>query len=274
MHGCFGGSQRFYRHESQIIGQRMRFGVYLPPAAAHGKVPALVFLPGLTCDHETFFIKSGAQRYAAEHGIALLSPDTSPRGKRLPGDDEHWDFGLSAGYWLDATQMPWREHYRMESYLMAEWLPMLCALLPIDAGRIGISGHSVGGHGALTLALRHPGRFASLSAFAPMCAASEVPWGQKAFSRYLGDAREQWRQHDASALMMAAHQPYAQGILIDQGLDDPFLDLQLQPEKLEIACLKAQQPLILRRHSGYDHNYYFISSFIGEHIAHHAQQLR
>lgn len=273
-HACFGGWQRYYRHDSAIIGQRMRFGVYLPPAATHGKVPVLVFLPGLTCDHETFFIKAGAQRYAAEHGIALISPDTSPRGKRLPGDDEHWDFGLAAAYWLDATEQPWAEHYRMESYVMQEWLPLLCATLPLDAERLGISGHSVGGHGALTLALRHPGRFRSLSAFAPMCAATEAPWGQKAFGHFLGADHALWRGHDASLLMAAAHQPFAGGVLVDQGLADPFLETQLKPERLEAACASAQQALRLRRHEGYDHNYYFISSFIGEHIAHHAQQLR
>jgi len=276
-HGCFGGSQRFYSHPSAEIGLRMRFSVYLPPQAlqAGAKVPALVYLAGLTCTEETFMIKAGAQRFAAEHGLALIAPDTSPRGANCPGEADDWDFGVAAGFYLDATQAPWSTHYRMESWLIRELLPMLCRELPLDGERLGIFGHSMGGHGALTLALRHPGLFKSLSAFAPISNPLDCPWGTKAFNGYLGEDKAQWAAHDASLLMAKqAAAPYPQGILVDQGLEDKFLEVQLKPERLEAACAAVGQPLTLRRHAGYDHGYFFISSFIADHLAHHARILK
>jgi S-formylglutathione hydrolase len=273
-HACFGGVQRFYRHASGEIGLPMRFSVYLPPQAEHAKVPALLYLAGLTCTEETFAMKAGAQRLAAELGLALIAPDTSPRGADVPGEADSWDFGVGAGFYLDATQSPWAQHWRMERYLMAELLPLLGQALPIDESRIGITGHSMGGHGALTLALKYPGRFRSLSAFAPICAPSQCPWGQKAFTGYLGADTATWAAHDASALMSRQHgAPYPGGILIDQGLDDKFLPTQLHPELFEAACAQAGQPLTLRRHARYDHSYYFVASFIADHLAHHARQL-
>lgn len=273
-HACFGGWQRFYSHPSTEIGLRMRFSVYLPPQAQHGRVPALMYLAGLTCTEETFMIKAGAQRFAAQHGLALIAPDTSPRGANCPGETDDWDFGVGAGFYLDATQQPWATHYRMESWLMHELLPMLGELLPIELERLGIFGHSMGGHGALTLALRHPGVFKSLSAFAPISNPLDCPWGTKAFSGYLGADSSLWIGHDASRLMAQQKTPpYPQGILVDQGLADKFLDVQLKPERLEQACAAVGQPLTLRRHTGYDHGYFFISSFMEDHIAHHARTL-
>ncbi len=275
-HACFGGAQRFYRHASREIGLPMKFSVYLPPQALQGAtVPALVYLAGLTCNEETFMTKAGAQRLAAELGLALVAPDTSPRGAGVPGEADSWDFGVGAGFYLDATQAPWQPHWRMESYLTRELLPLLGQQLPIDPERVGIFGHSMGGHGALTLALRHPGLFKSLSAFAPIAAPTQCPWGRKAFAGYLGSDEAQWRQHDASALMAAQEAaPYPGGILIDQGLADKFLtENQLLPEAFEAACARARQPLTLRRHAGYDHGYYFIQSFIGDHLRHHAAAL-
>ena len=278
-HGCFGGVQRFYRHLSRAIGLPMRFAVFLPPAdkiaAAGGKVPALLYLAGLTCTEETFMAKAGAQRLAAAAGLALIAPDTSPRGAHIPGEADSWDFGLAAAFYLDATQAPWATHYRMESYLIQELLGIATEALPIDANRIGIFGHSMGGHGALTLALRHPGVFKSLSAFAPISAPVDCPWGQKAFHGYLGSDATGWAAHDASRLMAAQDTvPYPGGILIDQGLDDKFLPEQLHPHLFDAACRKVGQPLTLRHHAGYDHGYYFIASFMADHIAHHAQQLQ
>lgn len=277
-HACFGGEQRFLRHHSVEIGLPMRFSVYLPPAEAiaraGGRVPALVYLAGLTCTEETFMVKAGAQRLAAQLGLALVAPDTSPRGAGVPGEAEHWDFGLGAGFYLDATQPAWERHYRMESYIVHELLARLSQQLPIDGERLGLCGHSMGGHGALTLALRHPGLFRTLSAFAPICAPSQCPWGEKAFRGYLGPDRDLWLAHDASALMARqARPPYPAGILIDQGLADPFLAEQLHPERFEAACAQVGQPLTLRRHAGYDHGYYFIQSFIDEHLRFHAQGL-
>lgn len=273
-HICFGGTQRFYSHPSTEIGLRMRFSVYLPPQALQGPVPALVYLAGLTCTEETFMIKAGAQRFAAAHGLALIAPDTSPRGANCPGETDDWDFGVGAGFYLDAKQEPWKQNYRMESWLVRELLPMLCKALPLDASRLGIFGHSMGGHGALTLALRNPGLFKSLSAFAPISNPMNCPWGTKAFSGYLGEDQRLWQQHDASWLMSKRQAPpYPQGILVDQGLDDKFLEEQLKPEALEAACAAIGQPLTLRRHAGYDHGYFFISSFIADHIAHHARIL-
>jgi S-formylglutathione hydrolase len=273
-HACFGGTQSFYQHDSQAIGLPMKFSVFLPPQAAQGKVPALLYLAGLTCNEETFAIKAGAQRVAAELGIALIAPDTSPRGAAVPGETDSWDLGVGAGFYLDATAAPWSSHYRMESYLCDELLALVAGELPVDGQRIGIFGHSMGGHGALTLALRHPGRFRSLSAFAPICAPASCPWGEKAFTAYLGEDRSNWLAHDASQLMQSQDSaPYPQGILIDQGLADKFLPTQLFPERFEAACAAAGQPLSLRRHAGYDHGYFFISSFMNDHLEHHARCL-
>ena len=273
-HACFGGAQRFYRHDSHEIGLPMKFSVYLPPQTATAPVPALLYLAGLTCNEETFMAKAGAQRLAAELGLALIAPDTSPRGANVPGEADSWDFGVGAGFYLDATAAPWSRHWRMESYLVDELLPMLGEVLPIDSQRIGIFGHSMGGHGALSLALRHPGLFKSLSAFAPICAPSQCPWGHKAFTGYLGTDTLNWAAHDASALLRQASQaPYPAGILIDQGLADKFLADQLHPDMFEAACASAGQPLLLRRHAGYDHGYYFIATFMADHLAHHARQL-
>ena len=273
-HACFGGSQRFYRHASREIGLPMRFSVFLPPQAEHGTVPAVLFLAGLTCNEEIFMTKAGAQRIAAHLGLALIAPDTSPRGANAPGEADSWDFGVGAGFYIDATQAPWATHWRMESYLMAELLPLLTSTLSIDGGHLGVFGHSMGGHGALTLALKHPGVFQSVSAFAPICAPTQCAWGHKAFAGYLGADPAGWAAHDATQLMATHHQaPFPAGILIDQGLDDKFLDAQLHPHLFEAACTLAGQPLTLRRHAGYDHGYYFIATFMQDHLAHHARQL-
>ena len=275
-HACFGGVQRFYKHSSAEIGLPMRFGLFLPPQALAGQaVPLLTYLAGLTCTEETFAIKAGAQRQAAELGLALLTSDTSPRGAGISGEDHHWEFGVGAGFYLDATVMPWAGHWCMESYLVKELLPAMVAQFGLDGQRLGLFGHSMGGHGALTLALRHPGVFKSVSAFAPICAPTQCPWGHNAFTGYLGQDESTWAAHDASALMaQQTSVPYANGILIDQGLADKFLVEQLKPELFETACEKAGQPLTLRRHPGYDHGYYFISTFIADHLQHHARRLR
>ncbi|MGK8889667.1 S-formylglutathione hydrolase [Burkholderia gladioli] len=275
-HAAFGGEQRFYRHDSAAIGLPMKFSVFLPRQAAHegARVPALFFLAGLTCNEETFMIKAGAQRFAAEHGIALIAPDTSPRGANVPGEAAAWDFGVGAGFYLDASEAPWATHYRMESYIVDELRALVLGALPIEGTRLGIFGHSMGGHGALTLALRHPGVWRSVSAFAPIAAPMRCAWGEKAFTGYLGEDRERWKEHDASELVARSDAPrYADGILVDQGLADQFLPTQLNPEVFEAACREAEQPLTLRRHEGYDHGYYFISTFIADHLAHHAKTL-
>lgn len=273
-HRCFGGVQSFYEHASREIGLPMRFSAFMPPQGALGKVPALMYLAGLTCNEETFMVKAGAQRMAAEWGIALIAPDTSPRGAALPGEADSWDFGLGAGFYLDATEAPWARHWRMESYLIRELLPLAGALMPIDLDRLGLFGHSMGGHGALTLALRHPGTFKSLSAFAPICAPTQCPWGQKAFTGYLGADRSRWSEHDATMLMQQQPvPPYPAGILIDQGLADQFLADQLHPQRFEAACEAVGQPLALRQHEGYDHGYYFVQSLMADHLAHHAGRL-
>jgi S-formylglutathione hydrolase len=275
-HACFGGAQRVYQHASREVGLPMRFSVYLPPQALQGaRRPALVYLAGLTCNEDTFMTKAGAQRLAAELGLILVAPDTSPRGANVPGEADAWDFGVGAGFYLDATQTPWATHWRMESYLTRELLPLLGAHLPMDLERVGVFGHSMGGHGALTLALRHPGVFKSVSAFAPIAAPRQCPWGRKAFSGYLGADESAWLAHDASALMAAqTTPPYPGGILIDQGLADKFLlENQLLPEVFEAACAQVGQPLTLRRQPGYDHGYYFIQTFMADHLAHHALAL-
>ncbi|RKP49041.1 S-formylglutathione hydrolase [Trinickia fusca] len=273
-HACHGGVQRLYRHASTTIGLPMRFSVYLPPHAQHARVPALFYLAGLTSTEETFPIKAGAQRFAATHGIALISPDTSPRGAGIAGETDAWDFGVGAGFYVDATREPWSKHYRMYSYVRDELRETVLAELPIDGARLGIFGHSMGGHGALVLALRNPGLYRSVSAFAPIAAPMRCPWGQKAFGGYLGEDREAWRQYDASELVARADAArFDEGILIDQGLADRFRVEQLHPDVFEAACLAAGQPLMLRRHEAYDHGYYFIETFIEDHLAHHARVL-
>ena len=272
-HQCFGGWQRFYRHTSQVIGLPMRFSVYLPPQVEEGKQCATVFfLAGLTCTDETFMIKAGAQRTAAREGLVLIAPDTSPRGANISGESDDWDFGVGAGFYLDATQAPWSTHYRMDSYITGELLPLAADLFNLDRDRIGLMGHSMGGHGALVLALRHPGMFRSVSALAPIAAPMQCPWGRKAFQGYLGMDEEAWRGYDATELMRSQKAaPYPDGILIDQGLNDQFLATQLHPHLFETACEAVGQPLSLRRHAGYDHGYYFISTFIDDHLRHHAK---
>lgn len=273
-HASFGGVQRFYRHESTTIGLPMRFSIYLPPQAqdkAGTRLPALFYLAGLTCTEETFVIKAGAQRLAAALGIALVSPDTSPRGANVPGEADDWDFGVGAGFYLDATQEPWSRNWRTESYVTRELFDLVTTELPLDADRVGIFGHSMGGHGALVLAQRHRSKFRSVSAFAPIAAPSRCPWGEKAFSRYLGEDRTQWQQYDASALMREqASAPFPEGILVDQGLGDKFLAEQLYPDAFVEACAAVGQRLTLRKHEGYDHGYFFISTFIEDHMRHHA----
>ncbi len=275
-HACFGGAQRYYEHASRETGLPMKFSVYLPPKAVAGhKVPAVLYLAGLTCTEETFMTKAAAQRLAAELNLALITCDTSPRGANVAGEADGWDFGVGAGFYLDATEQPWATNWRMESYVMHELLPLVGAHLPIDMERLGIFGHSMGGHGALTLALRHPGKFKSVSAFAPIANPLNCPWGHKAFAGYLGQDKARWAEHDASELMRAqSTAPYPAGILIDQGLADKFLiEKQLLPEAFEAACADAGQPLTLRRQPGYDHGYYFIQTFMDDHLRHHAAQL-
>lgn len=271
-HACFGGVQGFYRHASAAIGLPMRFGVFRPPQALDGTpVPALVWLAGLTCTEETFAIKAGAQRVAAELGLMLVTPDTSPRDTGVPQASEAWDLGHGAGFYLDATQAPWSAHWRMESYVTADLEAALAAHFPWRRDRLGLSGHSMGGHGALTLALRHPGRYASVSAFAPIGAPSHCPWGEKAFTHYLGAERSAWAPHDATALVESgARTP---PLLVDQGLADKFLAEQLNIDRFEAACRAAGQSLTLRRHAGYDHGYFFIASFVEDHLRFHADAL-
>lgn len=268
-HRAFSGVQGFYEHSSEAVGGPMRFSVYVPPAASQERVPVLYYLAGLTCTEETFMIKAGAQRVAAQLGLALVSCDTSPRAARFPGDDESWDFGQGAGFYLDATQAPWSSAYRMERYVTSELYALIAAHFPVREA--GIFGHSMGGHGALTLALRHPEKYKSVSAFAPICAPRLVPWGKKAFSRYLGPDETSWEAHDAAKLAETHRFPSAP--LVDQGLADKFLAEQLRPEDLEASCAASGQPITLRRWEGYDHGYYFISTFLEEHLRHHAALL-
>jgi len=270
-HGCFDGQQRFYAHDSRECRTEMRFSVYLPPQAKSGRVPVLYYLAGLTCTEETFMIKAGAQRVAAELGLMLVAPDTSPRSPRLPGDDASWDFGLGAGFYVDATQAPWSAHYRMYSYVNRELPEIVLREFPGLVDRQGIFGHSMGGHGALVCALRNPDQYRSVSAFAPIAAPMNCPWGQKAFGGYLGSDRSSWEQYDASVLVSRRRD--GRSILIDQGAADKFLTEQLNPELFADACSKSGTHLTLRMHPGYDHGYYFISTFIEDHLRHHAAQL-
>jgi S-formylglutathione hydrolase len=268
---CFGGIVGFYRHRSQVCNGEMKFAVYLPPQAQAGQVPVLYFLSGLTCTEENFMVKSGAQQFAAQHGLMLVVPDTSPRHTGIAGEDQDWDFGSGAGFYVDAIATPWNAHYQMYSYVTHELPALIAEHFPIQIGRQGIFGHSMGGHGALVCALRNPDRYQSVSAFAPIAAPSQCPWGQKAFSGYLGSDREQWRAYDASELVLTAG--FDRPILIDQGMADPFLEQQLLLEQFEQACTTAKQPIISRKQTGYDHSYYFISTFIADHIRHHAAVL-
>jgi S-formylglutathione hydrolase len=273
-HPAFGGAVSFHRHAAAETACAMRFAVYLPPQADRRRVPVLWYLAGLTCTEETFMIKSGAQRVAAELGLALVAPDTSPRDVGLPGDSDSWDFGVAAGFYLDATEEPWSRHYRMYSYLVRELATVVETNFPVDPKRQGIFGHSMGGHGALTLGLKHPDRFRSISAFAPISAPMHCPWGQKAFTGYLGPDRERWRQYDACELVRSLSTVSGRApLLVDQGLADPFLERELQPQRLEQACEDAGYPLTLRRQPGYDHGYYFISTFMEDHLRHHARAL-
>ncbi|MBV8502157.1 MAG: S-formylglutathione hydrolase [Paucibacter sp.] len=269
-HASFGGRQEVWRHASSALGCEMRFGLYLPPAALRGEAcPVLYWLSGLTCTEQNFITKAGAQGHAARHGLILVAPDTSPRGDGVP-NDAAYDLGQGASFYLNATQEPWAAHFRMEDYVVQE-LPAIVERHFPASDRRGIFGHSMGGHGALTLALRHPGRYASVSAFAPIVARSQVAWGQKALTAYLGTDRAAWAAHDAVALIASAGERLS--LLVDQGDADEFLATQLRPEMLQAACAAEGHPLTLRMQAGHDHSYYFIASFIGEHIAHHAKSL-
>ncbi|MGF1462040.1 MAG: S-formylglutathione hydrolase [Maricaulaceae bacterium] len=271
-HNAFGGRQVFLSHESLACSCPMRLSVFLPPqAAGGGRLPVLVWLSGLTCTEANFAEKAGAQRYASEYGVIVVAPDTSPRGPDVPDAPNEYDFGQGAGFYLNATQPRYVEHYRMASYVAEELPDLIAAHLPADTNRMGLFGHSMGGHGALTLHLKHPEVFKTCSAFAPIVNPMAVPWGRKAFTRYLGTDETTWAGYDACALvktrMTDAH------ILIDQGEADEFLTEQLVPERFEAACRAAGQSLSVRRHPGYDHSYYFIATFIGEHFAHHLREL-
>lgn len=270
-HACFGGTQSFWKHPSEACGGEMRFSVFTPPQAKHGKVPVLYYLAGLTCTEETFVTKGGAQRVAAELGLMLVAPDTSPRGAGIPGEDADWDFGTGAGFYLDATQEPWKARYRMGTYITQELPGIIGAHFPARMDREGIFGHSMGGHGALVTALRDPGRYQSVSAFAPIGAPIRSPWGKKAFGGYLGPDEATWREYDATELLKAGRRVPA--LLVDQGTKDKFLPDQLHPHFLQEACEAAGQPLTLRMQEGYDHGYYFVSTFMEDHLRHHGTAL-
>ena len=269
---CFDGEQRIYRFNSSSLNGESRFGIFLPAQALAGQdCPALFYLAGLTCTEETFAIKAHAQRLAAQLGFILISPDTSPRGEQVAQGD-HWDIGQGAGFYINATQAPWAAHYQMEQFVAEELYTLVCEQFVVQTDSIGIFGHSMGGHGALTLAFKYPEKFKSVSAFAPICAPSQCPWGEKAFSAYLGEDRQGWQAHDATALVQQKGKQFAD-ILIDQGLQDQFYS-QLNPALFQAACAQAGQPLSLREHAGYDHGYYFIQSFIDDHLQFHAVQLQ
>lgn len=270
-HRCFDGVLGFYRVTSTTIGLPMRFSVYSPPAASRRPVPVLYYLAGLTCNEETFMAKAGAQRVAAELGLMLVAPDTSPRNTGIVGETDDWEFGAGAGFYLDATREPWSTHYRMDSFVAQELPDIIERNFPIRREAQGIFGHSMGGHGALTLALKHPEYYRSLSALAPICAPMRCPWGEKAFTGYLGRDRNTWRNYDATELV--SQRPFGRPILIDQGLADKFLPNQLYPDAFEHACREAGQTLIMRRHEGYDHGYFFIATFVEDHLRFHAKTL-
>ena len=272
---CFGGRIGFYRHASGVNDCDMRFSVFVPPQAAAGKVPVLTFLSGLTCTEENFMVKSGAQRVAAELGLMLVSPDTSPRGDGVPDDpDGDYDFGLGAGFYVNATEAPWSRHYQMYDYITREFQDIVFDNFPGDRDRHGLTGHSMGGHGALVIGLRNVPMFRSLSAFAPICTTLYSPWGKKALGYYLGDDTTTWHDYDACEVARYSRETeHYRKILVDQGADDPYLEKQLQPELLEAACKESGLPLELRIHDGYDHGYYFISTFIEDHLRFHAAEL-
>lgn len=271
-HRLHGGWQRVYAHQAKETDCRMEFAVYTPPQAEGGeKLPVLYWLSGLTCTWANFTEKAGAQRYAAEQGIIIVAPDTSPRGVDIPGEDEAYDFGSGAGFYVDATKEPWSKHYRMYSYITEELPALINENFPVDADRAGLFGHSMGGHGALTIALKNPDIYRSCSAFAPISAPMRCPWGEKALSGYLGDDREAWKDYDATELCKTT--TWRSHILVDQGTGDDFLKEQLKPELLEEACASAGIPLNLRMQEGYDHSYYFMASFMEDHIIHHAKGL-
>lgn len=272
---CFGGRIGFYRHASAVNQCDMQFSVFVPPQAEHGKVPVLTFLSGLTCTEENFMIKSGAQRYAAELGLMLVSPDTSPRGEEVPDDpDGEYDFGLAAGFYLNATQEPWSRHYHMYDYVTTELQQAVFDHFPGDPSRHGLTGHSMGGHGALTIGIRNPALFTSVSAFAPICSTLNSPWGRKALGYYLGSDTDTWTDYDACEVARGVSDAGSRNpILVDQGLADIYLAEQLRPELYEQACAQSGLPLTLRRHEAYDHGYYFISTFIEDHLKHHARLL-
>jgi S-formylglutathione hydrolase len=270
--GCFGGTMGFYRHASAANNCDMQFSVFVPPQAADGKVPVITYLSGLTCTEENFMAKAGAQRYAAELGLILVAPDTSPRGDEVPDDpDGAYDFGLGAGMYVNATEEPWSKHYHMYDYVLQDLQSAVFDNFPGDPGRHGLTGHSMGGHGALTIGLRNPEVYSSLSAFAPICTTLHSPWGQKSLGHYLGSDTSTWQQYDASEVARNVGDAASVGkILVDQGLADVFLEEQLKPALLETACADSGLSLELRQHEGYDHGYYFISTFIGDHLRHHA----
>jgi len=271
-HRSFGGRQLRFSHDSQALDCSMNFSVYLPPAAQEGAVPVLYWLSGLTCTDENFVQKAGAQQYAAKHGVAIVAPDTSPRGEGVPDDPEAaYDFGLGAGFYVNATQAPWSQHYRMYDYVVSELPELVTANLPIHGERAGIFGHSMGGHGALTIALNNPHRYRSVSAFAPLCSPLNCPWGEKALGNYIGDDREAWKHYDTTELVRSVkeHLP----VLVDQGDADNFLASQLKTQLLETACAESSYPMMIRMQAGYDHSYFFIASFIGEHIEFHMRHL-
>ncbi|MCZ6809570.1 MAG: S-formylglutathione hydrolase [Proteobacteria bacterium] len=274
-HGCFGGKVGFYRHRSSVNSCDMRFAVFVPPQAVNTKVPVLTFLSGLTCTEETFMIKSGAQRIAAELGLMLVSPDTSPRGDEVPDDpDGAYDFGIAAGFYLNATEAPWSANFQMYDYVTKELPEIIFAEFPGDRDRQGVFGHSMGGHGALTIGLRNPDTFRSISAFAPICSPINCPWGQKAFLNYLGADQSSWTEYDATELVKGLGDSRPQNkILIDQGLDDQYLEQELHPHLFEAACTERSVDLELRRHEGYDHGYYFISTHMKDQLEHHSSLL-
>lgn len=269
-HASFDGWQDVYQHQSSTLGCTMRLGVYVPPQAEHGKVPVLYWLSGLTCSEQNFITKAAVQRYAAEHGVIVVAPDTSPRGPDV-ADDPAYDLGQAAGFYVNATQAPWAAHFRMYDYIVHELPSLIEANFPVTEAR-AISGHSMGGHGALVIALRNPGRYRSVSAFSPIVAPTQVPWGQKAFAAYLGSDQAGWQQYDTVELIRQARERLP--LLVDQGLSDEFLETQLRPELLRKACAEANHPLQLNLRAGHDHSYYFIASYIGEHLAHHATALK
>lgn len=271
-HKSFGGRQLRFQHQADSLGCAMHFSVYLPPAAEQGVVPVLYWLSGLTCTDENFVNKAGAQQYAAQHGVAIVAPDTSPRGDGVPDDPEGaYDFGLGAGFYVNATQAPWSQHYHMYDYITQELPALVQKTLPLDADRTGIFGHSMGGHGALTIALKNPQRYRSASAFAPIASPSNCPWGEKALGNYIGADRSNWQQYDSASLLRSATVQLP--LLVDQGDADDFLTEQLKPELLQAAARDADYPLTLRMQPGYDHSYFFIASFIGEHIEFHCRHL-